>query len=485
MQTLNKQMWKGYQEYPEKVLQFGTGNFLRAFTDWMVHEMNQKTGFNGSVVAIQSTNSGTADKINSQDGLYTLYLQGIVDGVPRRNHEVIHSISRALNVNRDYDEYMKLAESPDMRFVVSNTTEAGIVFAEKDRLGDRPPQSFPAKLAAFLHHRFQFFQGDREKGLYIIPCELIDRNGERLKEIILQYARTWDLGADFSNWIEEANYFCNSLVDRIVPGFPKDEMNNIRRELGYKDSLIVVGEQYHLWAIEGPESLKEEFPAEAAGLNVKVVKDLAPFRESKVYILNGAHTGMTPVAYLYGIDTVGEAMENIVVRRFIEGLIFEEVIPALDLPEAETKTFAEDVLARFSNPYVQHYLKSIALNAMSKFRTRNLPMLLAYAEKYSRVPKRISFSLAAWISFYKGKRGTEDIPLADDADILQWFEALWKECDRTDAGLEKVVQRVLGNERLWGRNLNEVPGLLETTASFLISIEKDGMGSALERSGFE
>lgn len=478
MQKLNKQTWKQYKKYPEKIIQFGTGNFLRAFTDWMVHEMNQKTAFNGSVVVVQSTNSGTAEKINSQDGLYTLFLQGMVDGIPRRNHEVINSISRALNVNREYGEYLKLAESPDMRFVVSNTTEAGIVFHEEDRLNDRPPQSFPAKLAAFLHHRFQFFEGNPEKGMFIIPCELIDKNGDRLKEMMLQYAKEWDLGADFTAWIEEANHFCNSLVDRIVPGFPKE------RELGYEDDLAVVGEHYHLWAIEGPESLKEEFPAEAAGLNVKVVRDLTPFRESKVYILNGAHTGMTPVAYLYGLDTVGEAMENKTVRRFIEGLIFEEVIPALDLPKAETKTFAEDVLARFSNPYVQHYLKSIALNAMSKFRTRNLPMLLAYAEKYSRVPKRISFSLAAWISFYKGKRGTEDIPLSDDEHVLQLFRDLWKEHGGTNSGLKTIVHRVLGEERLWGRDLNMAAGLPEKTVEYLMAIEKDGMRSVLERGDF-
>ena len=264
--------------------------------------MNREVDFNGSVVIVQSTNSRTAEKINQQDGLYTVYLQGMIDGKPIKEYEVIQSVSRALNLHHQYDEYLTFAENPDLRFVFSNTTEAGIVYEENDQLDDRPQSSFAGKLTAFLYRRFLHFNGDVNKGLIIIPCELIERNGERLKEFILQYAKNWKLSEDFVAWLNEANYFCNSLVDRIVPGFPNELIDDISDELGFRDELVVVGEQYHLWAIEGPPFLKEEFPAEQAKLNVKIVDDLTPYRESKVYILNGAHTAMASVASFVWIE---------------------------------------------------------------------------------------------------------------------------------------------------------------------------------------
>ncbi|MBS4224230.1 tagaturonate reductase [Lederbergia citrea] len=466
--------------YPEKVLQFGTGNFLRAFTVWMIDRMNKESNFNGSVVTVQSTNSGTADKINRQNGLYTLCLQGIVDDQPVKEYEVIHSISRALNLHKQYNEYIELAKSPDLRFVVSNTTEAGIVYDADDCLDDRPQNSFPGKLTAFLYHRFQYFKGNKSKGLIIIPCELIDRNGDMLKEIILQLADDWGLEANFADWIKEANYFCNSLVDRIVPGFPKDQMEEIEAELGYRDELIVTGEQYHLWAIEGPDFLREEFPAEEVGLNVKIVEDLAPFRESKVYILNGAHTAMTPIAYLCGLETVGETMEDPETRRFVEELILEEVIPGTGLPEAEMKAFAKDVLNRFSNPFIQHYLLSISLNAMAKFKARNLPVLLSYVEKYEKVPERIAFALGAWIAFYRGKRGDEDIQLSDEETILAFFKKIWSSHEGSEQALREIVKSVLAYEKLWDQDLNEIQGLTESVWMHLLEIERNGMQSALK-----
>ncbi|WP_174727494.1 tagaturonate reductase [Mesobacillus harenae] len=480
MKQLNRNVAENYKTYPEKVLQFGTGNFLRGFTDWIIDRMNKEADFNGSVVIVQSTKNGKVDKINDQDGLYTLFLQGIVDGSPVKEHQVINSVSRGLNAYSQFDEYLALAASPDLRFVVSNTTEAGIAFDESDRLDDRPQKSFIGKLTAFLYQRYSAFKGDKSKGLIIIPCELIDQNGQKMKEVILQYVKLWELEEAFADWILESNTFCNTLVDRIVPGYPRDTIDQKTQELGYQDDLLVVGEQYHLWAIEGPEWLKEEFPAEKIGLNVKVVDDITPYRTSKVRILNGAHTAMTPVAYLFGIDTVSEAVTTPDTKQFIEELIAAEVIPVLDMPKDELKLFAKDVIDRFANPFIHHYFTSIALNAMTKFKTRNLPTLLEYVDQYGEAPKKIAFSLSAWIVFYKGKRGEENIELVDDEHILQFFKGQWDQYDGTEAGLQKIAAAVLGYMKLWDQDLNSIPLLAELVSEYLIKIEKLGMKQAIK-----
>lgn len=480
MQALSKQIRSDRVIRPEKVIQFGEGNFLRAFVDWMIDEMNRKSGFNGSVAVVQPLRQGMVDQLNEQDGLYTLYLQGMKNGAAVREHMVIDSVSRGIDPYQHYDAYMQLAASSDLRFVVSNTTEAGIAYDANDRLEDEPQSSFPGKLTAFLYRRFQAFEGDNDKGLIIIPCELIDRNGEKLKNIVLQYAGLWQLGQEFVSWVEEANTFCCSLVDRIVPGYPKDAMAEITDELGYEDKLVVVGEQYHLWVIEGPQWIKGEWPAEEAGLNVLVVDDMTPYRTRKVAILNGAHTAMMPVAYLYGLDTVGEAIEHETVGAYVRGLLAEEIIPTLDLPREELQAFAEDVVDRFRNPFVQHYLMSISLNSISKFKTRDLPSLIRYTEITGQLPRKLIFSLSALISFYNGRRGEEKIQLADDADILEWFAALWGNWDGMDSGLRAITAEVLAADRHWGCNLNDVPGLLDLAAEYLIVIKRLGMRTALE-----
>lgn len=463
---------------PEKVLQFGTGNFLRAFTDWMIHRMNAETDFNGSVVVVQSTKRGAAETINEQDGLYTLFLQGLLDGNAVRQHEVIESISRALNVHEEWDEYMALAESADLRFVVSNTTEAGIAFDAKDDLDSRPPNSFPGKLTALLYKRFKHFEGDPSKGLIMIPCELIDQNGEALKKIVHQYADEWQLGPAFKHWVEEANTFCNSLVDRIVPGFPKDNVNELENEAGFSDRLMTVGEHYHLWAIEGPEWLEQVFPAHKAGLNVKVVEDLAPYRLSKVYMLNGAHTALTPVALLAGIETVKETVTNEETKAFVEELMFQEIIPSLDLPKEETVAFAHDVLSRFANPFIHHYVKSIALNAMPKFKTRNVPVLVKHVERFGEVPERIALALAAWIHVYKEST-------TDDEQIVAFFRGQWESCDGTEGALRLLTEHVLAYEPLWEQNLNDIPGLTEAVAGFVQGIEQEGVLNMIRKAGVE
>lgn len=480
MEKLSRSLVKEAGQYPEKVLQFGEGNFMRAFVDWQIDVMNKTTDFNGSVVVVQPLGQGMVEKLNAQDGLYTLYLQGMKEGEAVREHSTISSVSRGLNMFTQYDEFTKLAENPELRFIFSNTTEAGIAFAEQDRLEDRPQSSFPAKLTAFLYHRYQAFNGDKEKGFIIIPCELIDRNGEKLKKIVLQYAALWKLEDSFVHWIEAANTFCCSLVDRIVPGYPRDTIDEITEELGYKDDLVVVGEQFHLWVIEGPQWIREEFPAHKAGLNTLFVDDMTPYRTRKVRILNGAHTALTPVSYLYGLDTVAESVEHEVVGQFVKELVYDEIIPTLDLSLEELQSFAHAVLERFQNPFIQHFLLSISLNSMSKFKTRDLPSLLEYYNRKQELPRKLVFSLAALISFYKGKRGEENIKLSDGKDILELFEQQWSQFDGSFKSVKAIVTNVLGYEKNWEMDLNEVPGLTDAVANDLYEVETKGMKQAVE-----
>lgn len=479
LKQLSKAVITDEQAYPEKVLQFGTGNFLRAFSDWQIHEMNKKNLFNGSVVVVQSTPNGTVSTINEQQGLYTLYLQGIKENKPVSEHQVISSISRGLNLVQEYDDYLALAKNPDLRFILSNTTEAGITFNSNDRLHDRPQKSFPGKLTAFLYERYQFFQGDLAKGFIILPCELIEDNGNELKRIIKKYADAWKLEAGFHDWIEEANTFCNTLVDRIVPGFPKDTIEEITAELGYTDKLIVSCEQFHLFVIEGPEFIKDEFPAEKAGLNVHVVDDLSSFRLKKVRILNGAHTVMTPVAFLYGLNTVREAVTKDTMKDFVEHVIYNEILPTLKFPQSELNQFANDVLDRFKNPYIHHYLSSIALNSTAKFKARILPTLLDYFDQNQKLPTGIVFSLSSLLYFYRGKREDEYITLVDDEETLSLFKELWNNCDGSKEAIEILVSSVLSEEKLWGINLNEIPNLKEMVTNYLIKIYHTGIKEAI------
>ncbi len=480
MNRLNKTTHPVANRYPEKMLQFGEGNFMRAFVDWQIQVMNRKTDFGGSIVIVQPLPQGLAEGLMEQDGLYTLYMEGIKDGEAVREHTVVDTVSRALNPFSQYDEYEALIENPELRFIVSNTTEAGIAFVAEDRLDDRPQSSFPGKLTALLYRRYQHFGGDVSKGFIIIPCELIDRNGDELKRIVLQYAELWRLEDGFVRWVHEANTFCCSLVDRIVPGYPKDRIGEITEELGYEDRFVVVGEQFHLWVIEGPQAVKDEFTAHLAGLNVLVVDDMTPYRTRKVRILNGAHTAMTPVAYLYGLDTVRDALEHKVAGAYVKALIQEEIIPTLDLPEEELTSFAEAVLERFGNPFIEHYLMSISLNSVSKFKTRDLPSLLGYVEAKGALPAKLTFSLAALIAFYRGQRGDEAIQLVDDREVLDLFQTAWNDYDGTLPGVQKLTAAVLGAKTQWGRDLNEVPGLTALVAEQLHAIVHSGMQPALE-----
>ncbi|WP_003542254.1 tagaturonate reductase [Desulfotomaculum nigrificans] len=481
-----------YGEAPERILQFGEGNFMRAFVDWMVHQLNQQGFFHGRVVVVQPIPHGLVSLINEQDGLYTLFLRGIQEGKVVEKKQVISSLSRGLNPYEDWQGFLACAENPDMRFIFSNTTEAGISYLKEDFVEGQPLISYPGKLAAFLYHRYKRFQGDPARGMLIFPCELIDRNGDNLKKIVLQLAREWKLPQDFVDWVENHNFFFNTLVDRIVTGYPRAEIQEINEYLGYEDNLVDAGEIFHLWVIEGDKRFSEELPFHKIGLNVLWVDDVTPYRDRKVHILNGAHTMTVPVAYLYGLDTVKEAVEDPVIGEFMYRGIFEEVIPTLKLPEEEKVKFANDVLERFRNPFIRHYLIDIALNSTSKFKTRCLPTLLAYVKLKNSLPKMLSFSLAALMAFYRGNRIEDNTLLAirqkgdykvkDNKEALEFFVETWSTFDSTDGEfLKEVVQKVLGNSLMWGMDLNNIPELTDKVTVYLQDIINLGMTEAVQK----
>ena len=474
MKNLNRNTVKA-NTYTERIIQFGEGNFLRAFANWMIHQMNKKANFDGGVVAVQPINQGLIKMLDDQDGLYTLYLNGIKNGKAVSEYEVIDCIQRGINPYENHEDYLAVAENPDLRFMISNTTEAGIAYNTDDKLNNAPQNSFPGKLTALLYKRFQIFRGTSDKGLILIPCELIDNNGANLKRIILRYADDWKLGAEFVEWINDDNIFCNTLVDRIVPGYPRDKIDAITAELGYKDNLVVEGEQFHLWVIEGPAAVREEIPAEICGLNIVFTDNIEPYRTRKVRILNGAHTSLVPVAYLYGIDKVRESLEDDVVGTFLKDTIFNEICTTLDLPEEELSQFSEDVLDRFRNPYLEHALMSISLNSTSKYKTRVLPSVLEYIKRKNKNPKHLLFSLAALIAFYRGEREEGRFKIKDDQSALDFFATQWAEGDTVS-----IVKATLKNTDLWGTDLTQFEGLEEIVTNNLESIIINGMKATLK-----
>ncbi len=472
---------------PEKIIQFGEGNFLRAFVDWIVWNMNQRTNFNGSVVVVQPIERGMADWLNGQDCLYHVNLQGRQQGQPVNTLERIDVISRALNPYTQNDAFMALAEQPEMRFVISNTTEAGIAFDPACKLTDAPATSYPGKLVQLLYRRFKTFRGDPTKGLIIMPCELIFLNGHRLKECIYQYIDLWqaDLGDDyapFREWFTRHCYVCATLVDRIVPGFPRNQIAQIQQQIGYRDNLVVQAEVFHLWVIERPENmtceeLQREFPANRAGLHVLIAESEKPYHERKVTLLNGPHTVLSPVAFLSGVNIVRDACNHPVLSRYIHKVQFDELMQTLNLPMDELEKFAADVLERFNNPYVDHQVTSIMLNSFPKFQARDLPGIKTFLERKGHLPEGLVFGLAAIITYYKGGKrddGTEIIP-NDDARITELLAQLWATADT-----QQVTDGVLSAEFIWGEDLHAIPGLAEMLKQHLDLIQEMGMLKAVE-----
>ena len=467
------------QTLPTKVIQFGGGNFLRAFVDWAIQLMNEKSDFGAGVAVIKPTKNGNYDLLKNQDGLFHVILKGFYKGKDVNESKLITCVNQVINPYENWQDYIQLAENPDIRFVISNTTESGIVFEPEVWDENKSPKSFPAKLTAFLYHRYQFFQGDADKGMVILPCELINHNAEELKKIILQYTRLSQLDIGFIKWLENHNVFCNTLVDRIVPGYPKNNAVQIQNEIGFEDDLLVESEPYFLWVIEAPLHVRDEFPADKAGLNVIFTEDLQVYRTLKVRILNGAHTAMVPVALLWGIDTVKETIEHEKVGKFIHNAIFEEIIPVLELPQNELEQFANDVLDRFRNPFIKHYLSSIALNSFSKFETRVLPTIFDYQRLKGKLPKHLIFSFASLILFYKKEYGGREMPINDEPKVVKTLQQAWKQYDGTQESIEKVIDIAFGLEDIWKQNLNGHKALRNAVVTQLAEILSEGFQKTL------
>jgi tagaturonate reductase len=477
MKDLNRKTVQA-KRYPERVIQFGEGNFLRAFVDWIIYNMNEKANFNSSVVVVQPIDKGMTDMLNAQDNLYHVNLQGLDKGEVVNDLTLIDVISRSLNPYSHNEEFLKLADQPEMRFVISNTTEAGIAFDPSCKPEDAPASSYPGKLTQLLYRRFKTFNGDKSKGLIIFPCELIFLNGHKLKETIYQYIELWGLGDEFKAWFEEACGVYATLVDRIVPGFPRKDIDAIKEKLQYNDNLVVQAEIFHLWVIEAPQEVANEFPADKAGLNVLFVPSEAPYHERKVCLLNGPHTVLSPVAYLSGIDIVRDACEHTVVGKYIRKVMYDELMETLNLPKDELTRFADDVWERFNNPFVDHAVTSIMLNSFPKFETRDLPGLKTYLERKGKLPEGLVLGLAAIITYYKGgvrADGTEIVP-NDAPEIMDLLKDLWA---TGDTG--KVARGVLAATSIWGEDLNRIPGLTAAIKADLDSIQEKGMLETVRR----
>lgn len=480
MKTLNRHDFPG-AKYPERIIQFGEGNFLRAFVDWQVDLLNEHTDLNSGVVIVRPIATDFPPSLSTQDGLYTTIIRGLnEEGEAVSDARLIRSVNREISAYSDYAEFLKLAHNPEMRFVFSNTTEAGISYHAGDKFDDAPAVSYPAKLTRLLFERFSHFNGAADKGWVIIPCELIDYNGEALHELVVRYAQEWALPTEFMAWLNESNVFCSTLVDRIVTGYPRDEAEKLESELGYKDGFLDTAEHFYLFVIQGPKSLASELRLDKLALNVLIVDDIKPYKERKVAILNGAHTALVPVAFQAGIDTVGEAMNDAEICAFVEKAIHQEIIPVLDLPKDELESFASAVTGRFRNPYIKHQLLSIALNGMTKFRTRILPQLLAGQKATGKLPARLTFALAALIAFYRAERHGEAYPVQDDAHWIERYQQLWAQHRGQQISSRDLVSAVLSVSEHWEQDLTQVSGLVEQVTADLDAILAKGMREAVK-----
>ncbi len=488
-EVLEKSGYKGYvlKEAPVRVLQFGEGNFMRAFVDYFFDISNEKAGFNGKVALVQPISMGLTDLVNKQEGLYTLYLRGSENGEKVDAKRVISAVDCCLNPydRADYDKMMEIAASDDLDIIASNTTEAGIAYDPSCNFEDVPAASFPGKLTQVLFARYKA----GKKGVVVLSCELIDNNGKELLKCVNQYIDQWKLEDGFKTWVNEENIFCSTLVDRIVPGRIRDakEVEKLEEENGYHDELIDVGEIFGVWIIEGPEGLEDRLPFKKAGVNVHVVPDVMPYKHRKVRILNGAHTGFVLGAYLAGFDIVRDCMHNDNVSGFMKKMLNEEVIPTLvdHLDENDLNQFAAAVKDRFNNPFVNHELMSISLNSTSKWKARNMPSFLQYIEKNGKLPVCLTMSLAAYIAFYSNdvqeltdnglvckRPAGNTYTVSDDRWALEFFY------DHKNDSEEELVKAVLGNEKMWDQDLNKIAGLTDAVIADLKMIHAEGAEKA-------
>ncbi|WP_031426201.1 tagaturonate reductase [Flavimarina sp. Hel_I_48] len=475
MKLLNRINTGLTDQLPLKIIQYGEGNFLRGFADYIIEELNKKANLNAGVVVVKPR-KGNLDQLEKQDGLYNLFTRGVEKGHIVDQNQLISCIQKCVVPHSDYDAYLDLAKIDTLEFLISNTTEAGIAFDENDASNKHPHKSFPAKVTALLYKRFTHFKGGEDKGLTIIPCELINNNAGELKEIILKYTDLWSLGEDFKKWLQESNSFHNTLVDRIVPGFPQDSIDAYQQKLEFEDKLIVSAEKFLLWAIEGDKKLMEKIPFHKLEENIQIVTDLQPFRTRKVRILNGAHTTMVPFSLLYGNETVKGTIDNDFTGTFIKKAVYDEINGSLDLPKKELDEFADAVFDRFINPFIKHKLSSIALNSISKFKVRVLPSLVEYQQKFNRLPVHLTFGLACLIRFYKGEWKGTDLPLNDEENIIKKMNEIWQA-----EQLQEVAQQALQNMGFWGQDLTKIDQLALKIALALQLIETEGIENGFKK----
>ena len=454
------------REAPERVLQFGEGAFLRAFAEDFIDQMNEKAGFNGKVVLVQPRGGhpNTCARFAEQDGLYTLLLRGRENGKAVSKRRIISCVSRCLDPKGDWQAVQDCAQNPDLRFIISNTTEAGIVFDPACKAEDAPPSSFPGKLTLFLRERWKLGLS----GFIILACELSEHNGEELRRCVDEYIHLWRLDPEFKTWVERENLFCSTVVDRIVTGYPRAEAESLCTELGYQDDLLDTGEVFASWIIEGSQSIKDELPFEKADLPIQAVDDHVPYKQRKVRILNGAHTGFVLAAHLAGFKIVRECMEDETARGFMNKLIYGEVIPTLPLGRKDLEDFAAAVADRFNNPYIDHALLSIALNSTAKWRTRIMPTLLDYVRDTGKLPPCITFSFAAYIAFYR------DCPAQDDPWVLEFYQ------EHREDGPTRLAHAVIHNQRMWGGELAALKGFEQAVTAALERIDTVGAYEAMK-----
>jgi tagaturonate reductase len=476
-----------------RVLQIGDGNFLRGFADAMIDVANGAGLLDASISIVQPLARGIARELRDQGCLFTVLLRGIERGGPTESTRIVSAVDEALDPYTEWQSVLARAADPALRFVISNTTEAGITLHEEPFIAGQTPVSFPAKVTALLHARFAALGGRIGSGLVFLPCELIERNGEALRSIVLEHAEAWQLSSEFTDWVRDENLFLNTLVDRIVPGYPGSEAEALFDRLGYRDPLLVSAEPFHLWVIEGPPELERELPLPEAGLNVIFTSNLSPYRTRKVRILNGAHTASALASYLAGLDTVREMTEDPLVSRFLRQVVFDEIVPFVPLPDAERRGYADTILERFANPFIRHELISIALNSISKWQVRVLPTLEDYVAERGRPAPGLAFSLAALIRFYRGSFTSENdfvgersptggggtpYPIRDDRELLAFVADAWRGV-KQPSDLDALTRRLLSEPRLWGKSLERVPGLSDLVSASLRRIEQDGMRAAL------
>lgn len=460
---------------PIKLVQFGEGNFLRAFVDYMIDIANEKGVFDGNIAILKPISFGSLERFKTQENLYTVILRGKENGKVLDESRIITSVEKAIDCETEYEEFMALAELPELRFVVSNTTEAGITLDENDNF-EGLPSTYPGKLTKFLFERFNAFGGDKDKGLIMLPVELIEDNGKKLKECVLALAEVWNLGAEFTAWVNESNIFCSTLVDRIVTGYPRNEADAICEKLGYKDELLDVGEPFALWVIESDKDISEELPLDKIGLPVVFTNNQRPYRERKVRVLNGAHTSSVLAGYLYGLDIVRDCMNDSVMGKFIRKVVMDEIVPQVNLPIEEVKAFADSVFERFENPFIDHALLSISLNSVSKWKARVLPSFKDYYKNNGELPKLITFSFAALLAFYSSndlredglyaKRANgENYVIHDDKAVLEFFAQ--------NVNTPDFIEKVCKNTAFWGEDLTAYNGFSEAVSYWYKEILKD------------